>query len=189
MEALGYLRAALRLLLTLAVTLLGLLLVTFLIGRVVPIDPVLAAVGDRASPEVYERTKEELGLDLPLWQQFPHLCRRRAEGDLGESRAHRAAGARGHPPRLPGHARARHRGHPDRDRARRPDGRRWRPQAGPLAGPARPRAGPGRLLGPGLLARPDGPARCSTPSSAGSRGRAGSTSSTRTWSTPSPACS
>ena len=46
---------AARLALTLAVTFLGLLLVTFLIGRVVPIDPVLAVVGDRASAEVYER--------------------------------------------------------------------------------------------------------------------------------------
>ena len=43
--------AAARLALTLAVTFLGLLLVTFLIGRVVPIDPVLAVVGDRAPPE------------------------------------------------------------------------------------------------------------------------------------------
>ena len=47
--------AAARLALTLAVTFLGLLLVTFLIGRVVPIDPVLAVVGDRASAEVYEQ--------------------------------------------------------------------------------------------------------------------------------------
>ncbi|MFI5388034.1 MAG: ABC transporter permease, partial [Fimbriimonadales bacterium] len=35
-------------------TLLGLLLITFVIGRVVPIDPVLSVVGDRAPPEVYE---------------------------------------------------------------------------------------------------------------------------------------
>ena len=33
------------------VTILGLLLVTFVIGRVVPIDPVLAVVGDQASQE------------------------------------------------------------------------------------------------------------------------------------------
>ena len=46
-----------RLTLTLAFTFLGLLLITFLIGRVVPIDPVLAAVGDRAPPDVYERMR------------------------------------------------------------------------------------------------------------------------------------
>ena len=33
---------------TVAVTFLGLLAITFFIGRVVPIDPVLAVVGDRA---------------------------------------------------------------------------------------------------------------------------------------------
>ena len=53
-----------------ALTFLGLLFVTFLIGRVVPIDPVLAAVGDRAPAEVYERVRVELGLHLPLYQQF-----------------------------------------------------------------------------------------------------------------------
>ena len=56
--------------LSVALTFLGLLFVTFLIGRVVPIDPVLAAVGDRAPAEVYERVRIELGLHLPLYQQF-----------------------------------------------------------------------------------------------------------------------
>ena len=40
-----------------ALTFFGLLLVTFLIGRVVPIDPVLAAVGDRDWLLVYEMTR------------------------------------------------------------------------------------------------------------------------------------
>ena len=34
---------------SIAITMLGLLLVTFVIGRVMPIDPVLAIVGERAS--------------------------------------------------------------------------------------------------------------------------------------------
>ena len=66
-------------------TFLGLLLVTFLIGRVVPIDPVLAAVGDRAPAEVYERVKHELGLNLPLWQQFWIYLRKVLAGDFGKS--------------------------------------------------------------------------------------------------------
>ena len=70
---------------TVALTFLGLLLVTFLIGRVVPIDPVLAAVGDRAPVEVYERVKRELGLDLPLWQQFWIYLRKVLSGDFGKS--------------------------------------------------------------------------------------------------------
>jgi peptide/nickel transport system permease protein len=70
---------------TVALTFLGLLLVTFLIGRVVPIDPVLAAVGDRAPAAVYERVKHELGLHLPLWQQFWVYLRKVLVGDFGRS--------------------------------------------------------------------------------------------------------
>ena len=68
-----------------AVTFLGLLLVTFFIGRVVPIDPVLAAVGDRAPADVYERARIELGLHLPLHEQFWIYLRKIAAGDLGQS--------------------------------------------------------------------------------------------------------
>ena len=70
---------------TVAVTFLGLLLVTFFIGRVVPIDPVLAAVGDRAPADVYERVKIELGLDQPLWRQFGIYLGQVARGDFGRS--------------------------------------------------------------------------------------------------------
>lgn len=74
-----------RLLLMVGVTFFGLLLVTFLIGRVVPIDPVLAVVGDKASPEVYERARLEMGLHLPLWQQFLIYIGKVLHGDLGTS--------------------------------------------------------------------------------------------------------
>ena len=70
---------------TVALTFLGLLFVTFLIGRVVPIDPVLAAVGDRAPAEVYERVRVELGLHLPLYQQFFLYLAKVVQGDLGHS--------------------------------------------------------------------------------------------------------
>ena len=79
------LRTGARLVATLALTFLGLLLVTFLIGRVVPIDPVLAAVGDRAPPDVYERVRIELGLHLPLWQQFLMYVSNVLQGDFGNS--------------------------------------------------------------------------------------------------------
>ncbi len=74
-----------RLVLTLAFTFLGLLLVTFLIGRVVPIDPVLAAVGDRAPQDVYEQVRIQLGLDKPLWQQFLIYVGDVLRGDFGKS--------------------------------------------------------------------------------------------------------
>ncbi|MDA3903924.1 MAG: ABC transporter permease [Desulfuromusa sp.] len=67
------------------ITFLGLLLITFLIGRVVPIDPVLAVVGDKASSEVYERARIAMGLHLPLWQQFFIYLSSVLRGDLGTS--------------------------------------------------------------------------------------------------------
>ncbi len=68
-----------------AITFLGLLLITFLIGRVVPIDPVLAVVGDKASHEVYERARIAMGLDLPLWRQFFIYLGSVLKGDFGTS--------------------------------------------------------------------------------------------------------
>ena len=67
------------------VTLFGLVLITFLIGRVVPIDPVLAVVGDRATQDVVERTRREMGLDRPLPEQFLRYTAQLAAGDLGRS--------------------------------------------------------------------------------------------------------
>ncbi len=66
-------------------TLFGLLLVTFLIGRVMPIDPVIAIVGDHAPPDVIARVRTELGLDRPLYVQFGIYLRNLAHGDLGTS--------------------------------------------------------------------------------------------------------
>jgi peptide/nickel transport system permease protein len=76
---------AVRLVLSVGLTFLGLLLVTFLIGRVVPIDPVLAAVGDRAPAAVYERVRVELGLDRPLHEQFRLYVAKVLQGDFGRS--------------------------------------------------------------------------------------------------------
>jgi len=67
------------------ITFFGLLLITFLIGRVVPIDPVLSVVGDKASPEVYERARIAMGLHLPLWHQFYIYIGNVLRGDLGTS--------------------------------------------------------------------------------------------------------
>ncbi len=72
-------------LLTLAITLLGLLLVTFIIGRVVPIDPVLSIVGERGTQAQYDAVREALGLDRPLWEQFAIYLGNALQGDLGTS--------------------------------------------------------------------------------------------------------
>jgi peptide/nickel transport system permease protein len=76
---------AIRFLLTLAVTFLGLLAITFVIGRVVPIDPVLAVVGDRASAETYAQVRADMGLDDPLPLQFARYVLSVVQGDLGQS--------------------------------------------------------------------------------------------------------
>jgi len=75
----------LRLAATILFTLFGLLLATFLIARVVPIDPVLAVVGDRASAETYQRVRIELGLDQPLYVQFWRYIVMVLHGDFGRS--------------------------------------------------------------------------------------------------------
>ena len=67
------------------ITLFGLVLLTFIIGRVVPIDPVLAVVGDQAPQDVVERTRPEMGLDRPLPEQFVRYTGQLLQGDLGRS--------------------------------------------------------------------------------------------------------
>jgi peptide/nickel transport system permease protein len=67
------------------ITLFGLVLVTFLIGRVMPIDPVLAIVGDRAPADVVAQVRLELGLDEPLYVQFWIYLGKLVQGDLGRS--------------------------------------------------------------------------------------------------------
>lgn len=67
------------------VTLFGLALVTFLIGRVMPIDPVIAIAGDHAPPDVVARIRDQLGLDRPLLVQFAIYLGNLAHGDLGRS--------------------------------------------------------------------------------------------------------
>ena len=68
-----------------SVTMIGLLLVTFVIGRVMPIDPVLAVVGDHASEETYLAARNEMGLDQPLYTQLLLYFGKIFQGDLGIS--------------------------------------------------------------------------------------------------------
>ena len=70
---------------TLAFTFLGLTAVTFMIGRVMPADPVLSIVGDRASQEIYEAVYLQLGLDKPIPVQYLRYLGQLFEGDLGVS--------------------------------------------------------------------------------------------------------
>jgi peptide/nickel transport system permease protein len=78
-------KAALRLILSVATTLLGLLLVTFVIQRLLPADPVLAVVGDHASESTIEAARIRLGLDKPILVQFWIYLTNILQGDLGQS--------------------------------------------------------------------------------------------------------
>ena len=71
--------------LSLSLTFIGLTAITFVIGRVMPADPVLAIVGDRASQDVYDQVFLQLGLDKPIYVQYFRYLGQLAEGDLGTS--------------------------------------------------------------------------------------------------------
>lgn len=66
-------------------TLLGVLVVVFLLLYVAPGDPVQEMVGERADPETIARLRQELRLDDPLYAQFAHYTGGVARGDLGRS--------------------------------------------------------------------------------------------------------
>ncbi|WP_439562892.1 ABC transporter permease [Roseinatronobacter sp.] len=66
-------------------TLFGLLVLTFVIGRIMPTDPVRAIVGEDATREVYEHVFRQLGLDRPMWQQFLFYMRDVVTFDFGNS--------------------------------------------------------------------------------------------------------
>jgi peptide/nickel transport system permease protein len=68
-----------------AVTLLGLALVTFAMTRLSPIDPALQMVGDHASQSTYQAARLELGLDQPLPVQFLRYLQQAASGNFGQS--------------------------------------------------------------------------------------------------------
>ncbi|OSM97766.1 MULTISPECIES: ABC transporter permease [Lonsdalea] len=70
---------------SLVLTLLGLSVLTFCIGRLMPTDPVLAVVGDNAPQSVVERVRLEMGLDQPLWVQYGRYLNQLLHGDLGRS--------------------------------------------------------------------------------------------------------
>jgi peptide/nickel transport system permease protein len=50
-----------------------------------PVDPVLAIVGDRASNEVYQQVYLQLGLDKPIYIQYLRYLEQLSRGDLGTS--------------------------------------------------------------------------------------------------------
>ena len=81
----GPVRRVLSVLFSVSLTFLGLTCVTFFIGRVIPIDPVLAIVGDKASNSTYQRVRIEIGLDQPLPVQYWRYLMKVLHGEFGNS--------------------------------------------------------------------------------------------------------
>ncbi len=65
--------------------LLGVTVVTFILLYLLPADPARMIAGRSATAAAVERVREQLGLNLPLYQQYLHFLGRVLHGDLGRS--------------------------------------------------------------------------------------------------------
>ena len=64
---------------------IGVIIVTFLLTRVLPGDTAAYFAGPAASPEAIAQIRSKLGLDLPLPVQFVSYVKALVQGDLGQS--------------------------------------------------------------------------------------------------------
>lgn len=81
----SHLRSILNRLLQLLPVLIGIGIISFLLLRLAPGDPVRLLVGDRAGPETIAAVRQQYGLDLPLPLQFLRYVGNVLQGDLGLS--------------------------------------------------------------------------------------------------------
>jgi peptide/nickel transport system permease protein len=79
---LGYI---IRRLVLIVVVMLGLSVLTFIIARIIPSDPVQLAAGPRASEAQVEQLRKQYGYDRPLIEQYVDYMRDLSRGDLGRS--------------------------------------------------------------------------------------------------------
>jgi peptide/nickel transport system permease protein len=70
---------------TLALTIAALLVVTFALSSLSPIDPAIRLVGDHASAASYQQARRDLGLDRPWPVQFARYVSQVLRGNLGTS--------------------------------------------------------------------------------------------------------
>src|SRR2546429_3342301 len=66
-------------------SLIGVVIVTFLLTRALPGDPAAYFAGPAATKEAIEQIRVKLGLDRPLYVQFIRYVGDLARGDLGNS--------------------------------------------------------------------------------------------------------
>ena len=65
--------------------LLGITLVTFLLLYLIPADPARQIAGRSATAETVENIRRQLGLHLPVYEQYLRYLWRLLQGDLGRS--------------------------------------------------------------------------------------------------------
>lgn len=65
--------------------LIGITLITFLLLYLLPADPARQIAGRSASVQTVENIREQLGLNLPLYQQYLRYAGNLLQGDLGRS--------------------------------------------------------------------------------------------------------
>jgi peptide/nickel transport system permease protein len=70
---------------SLILTFVGLTAITFIIGRFMAVDPVLAVVGDHATLEVYNKARTAMGLDQLVIIQYYTYLKKLVIGDFGNS--------------------------------------------------------------------------------------------------------
>jgi peptide/nickel transport system permease protein len=75
----------LRRLFTLIITLVGIMVVTFFISLVVPLDPLASIAGPQAPQETVDRLRTLYGFDQPVYVQFGRYMQRLLHADLGMS--------------------------------------------------------------------------------------------------------
>lgn len=75
----------LRRLLAAIPTLLAVLTLVFVLVRIVPGDPAIAILGDRATPDAVSALRTRLGLDRPLLTQYVSFLAASLTGDFGRS--------------------------------------------------------------------------------------------------------
>ncbi len=59
--------------------------ITFMVGHLAPGDPVLAMMGNRHDPKLYEQLRSQYGLDRPWYEQYAGYVTGVLQGDLGKS--------------------------------------------------------------------------------------------------------
>jgi peptide/nickel transport system permease protein len=70
---------------TIVPVLLGVSLLVFSFIHLIPGDPALTMLGERATPEKVAEIRARLGLDRPLWEQYTLYMKKVLHGDLGVS--------------------------------------------------------------------------------------------------------